>query len=197
MKNLLLVILIFVALNSCSQEKNKVAFFSTTFGNSLHGSITLQLDSENKFLILKRVGSKNTPVLPPPSASIAMKYSEVQRDSINKVEKQYYLDYALPKTSVYKLTNEETKILNQLIDEIPKEQRTDFYPEFPMGDGFAYDFQIIYADGKVEDVEIQHLNVSSHEKLLLQMLTYAKKYEKDKDNIHVLDNFKDWNHPKY
>ena len=197
MKNLFLFILAVIISNSCSQEKNKVVSFSTTFGNSLHGSITLQFDSENKFLILKRVGSKKIPTLPPPAASIAMKYSEVQRDSINKVEKQYYLDYAQPKTSVYRLTREETKTLNELIDAIPKEQRTDFYPEFPMGDGFAYDFQIIYTNGKVEDVEIQHLNVSSHEKLFLQMLTYAKKYEKDKDNIHVLDNFKDWNHPKY
>lgn len=178
----------------CHKYNNEVILFSTTFGNSLHGSITLEFDSLNKFLILKRVGSKEISPLPPPPPGI---YTQVQRDSINKAHQQYYLDYAQPKTKVYKLTNEESKTLSKLIRIIPKEEKADFYPKYPMVDGFMYSFQIIYSDGKVEDVEIQYISVPSHERLIFQMLTYAKKYERDINNIHVLRNFEDWNRPKY
>ncbi|ODM52734.1 hypothetical protein BAX95_07020 [Elizabethkingia meningoseptica] len=194
MRTFVLIITSFFILKSCCQNKKEVVLFSTTFGNSLHGSITLEFDNLSKFLILKRVGSKDVVVPPPPPAG---NYSKIQRDSISKVQKQYYIDYAQPKTMVYKLSKEESKALIELINIIPKEERGDFYPEYPMGDGFMYNFQIIYSDGNIEDVEIQHLNVSSHEKLIFQMLSYAKKYERDKNNIQVLKNFKNWNHPKY
>lgn len=190
------IIIIFFIIFSCIQNNNKVAVFSTTFGNALHGGITLDFDNSEGLLILKRVGSKRVLIPPPPPPS-EHGYSKEQRDSISKAEQQYYLDYAQPNTAAYKLTKEEANTLNNLINSIPKEERKDFYPQYPMVDGFTYNFQIIYSDGKVEDAEIQHINIPSHEKIIYQMLIYAKKYEKDKNNIQVLKNFEDWNYPKY
>lgn len=190
------IIVIFFIIFSCTQNSNKVAVFSTTFGNALHGGITLDFYDSNKLLILKRIGSKKVSIPPPPPPS-EHGYSKEQRDSIDMAEQQYYLDYAQPTTTAYKLTKEEANTLNTLINSIPKEDRKDFYPKYPTVDGFTYNFQIIYSDGKVEDAEVQHINVSSHEKIIHQMLIYAKKYEKDKNNIQVLKNFEDWNHPKY
>jgi|GEM_PF-3496770 len=195
MKNILFVIII-LALGGCSQKNNEIISFSATIGNALHGTITLEFDNTDKLLVLKRVGSKKISLAPPPPPS-KNGYSQEQKDSIETAEKQYYLDYARPKTAVYKLTAEEAKNLNVLINDIPIKERKDFYPEYPIGDGFSYSFQIIHSDGKVDDVEVQHINISSHEKLISQMLFYAKKYEKDKNNIQVLQNFEDWNHPKY
>lgn len=194
MKKLTIITLFFIII-SCT-NKNEVVIFSTTFGNALHGGITLDYDSSNQLLILKRVGSKKISIPPPPPPS-EIEYSKYQKDSIDKASQQYYLDYLQPKTSAYKLTEEEANTLNLLIDSIPKEDKKDVYPKYPIGDGFSYSFQIIYSDGKVEDVEVQHINIISHEKLINKMLSYAKKYENDKDNIQVLRNFEDWNHPKY
>ncbi|OJV47918.1 MAG: hypothetical protein BGO40_04895 [Chryseobacterium sp. 39-10] len=195
MKNIIFVIIILV-FYSCSQKNDRVVSFSTTFGNALHGAINLDFDNTNKLLILKRVGSKkSTPLPPPPSSKNG--YSKAQKDSLEVAEKQYYLDYAQPKTVIYKLNNEEVENLNTLINSIPVNDRKDFYPEYPTGDGFSYNFQIIYSNGKVDDVEVQHINISSHEKVISKMLEYAKKYENDKNNIQVLRNFEDWNHPKY
>lgn len=194
MKKITIIALFFIIF-SCSNN-NEVAIFSTTFGNALHGGITLDYDSSNQLLILKRIGSKKISIPPPPPPS-EIGYSKYQKDSIDKATQQYYLDYLQPKTSAYKLTEEEANTLNLLINSIPKEDKKDVYPKYPMVDGFSYGFQIIYSDGKVEDVEVQHINIDSHEKVIHQMLTYAKKYEWDKDNIQVLRNFEDWNHPKY
>ncbi|MDR6546670.1 hypothetical protein J2810_002776 [Chryseobacterium rhizosphaerae] len=195
MKRIILITILFI-LVGCSQKNNEIISFYITFGNALHGGITLDFDNSNKLLILKRIGSKKISIPPPPPPS-ELGYSKEQRDSIGKAEQQYYLDYAQPKTTAYKLTKEEANTLNTLINSIPKEDRKDFFPKYPMVDGFTYNFQIIYSDGKVEDAEIQHINIPSHEKIIYQMLIYAKKYEKDKNNIQVLKNFEDWNHPKY
>ncbi|CAA7388021.1 hypothetical protein [Chryseobacterium fistulae] len=195
MKKTAFIISLFI-LFSCSQKTQEVRIFSATFGNALHGGITLSFDKINSFLILKRVGSKK-PLLPPPPPPSENGYTLKQRDSINRVEKQYYLDYAQPKTAVYKLTTEEVEKLVKLIDSIPQEDRKDFIPEYPMYDGFSYNFQIIYSNGYVDDIEVEHLNIPSHEKVIYQMLFYAKKNELDENNILVLKNFENWSHPKY
>ncbi|MGE4347733.1 MAG: hypothetical protein AB7D46_10015 [Flavobacteriaceae bacterium] len=195
MKKIIFFIIIFI-LNGCSQKNDKIVSFSATFGNALHSAITLEFDNTYKLLILKRVGSKKISLPPPPPPS-KNGNSKVKKDSMEMAKRQYYLDYAQPKTTIYKLTAEEADNLNTLINSIPVEDRKDFYPKYPMGDGFSYNFQIIHSDGNVDDVEVQHINISSHEKILSQMLNYAKKYEKDKNNIQVLKNFENWNHPKY
>ncbi|MFP3599673.1 hypothetical protein, partial [Chryseobacterium sp. SIMBA_029] len=105
-------------------------------------------NSSNQLLILKRIGSKKISIPPPPPPS-KTGYSKYQKDSIDKATQQYYLDYLQPKTSAYKLTQEEASTLNLLINSIPIEDKKDVYPKYPTVDGFSYDFQIIYSDGKV------------------------------------------------
>lgn len=196
LKKIILVIVMFLILINCSKENNKIIGFTTTFGNALHGGITMYLDVNSKFLILKRIGTKRVALMPPPPPTKNL-YTEKPKDSIENEEKQYYLDYAKPTTAIYKLTNEELTKLVELINLIPAKEKQDFIPKHPMNDGFSYNFQIIYSDGKIDDVEIEHVNFTSHEKVISLMLSYANKYEKNKNNIHVLKNFEDWNHPKY
>lgn len=179
---------------SCNNEKVEVASFSTTFGNALHGAITFNFDPSDNLLILKRVGSKKIPPPPPPQGS---DYNLKEKDSLKKEQEQYYLNYAKPKTTVYKLTKEESRKLITLINSIPNGDRKDTYPNFPTGDGFGYNYQIIFSNGNIEDVEVEHINIFSNEKIIAEMLNYAKRYEKDQNNIQVLKNFENWNYPKY
>lgn len=191
----LVFLLLFLILTACSEKKSELSFFSTTFGNGLHGAITFNFDPDNNFLTLKRVGSKKLVLPPPPPPN--SNYNLMEKDSLKKEEEQYYFNYAKPKTTVYKLTKKESHNLISLINSIPKEDRKDSYPDFPTGDGFGYNYQIIYSDGNSEDIEVEHINIPSNEKVITEMLRYAKKYETNKNNIQVLKNFEDWNHPKY
>lgn len=193
MKNIIIFIVVLM-LSNCSQKRDEVISFSATFGNGLHGAITFNFDPDHNFLILKRVGSKKVVPPPPPPNS---NYNSKEKDSLKKEEEQYYLNYAKPKTAVYKLTKVESHNLISLINSIPKEDRKDSYPDFSTGDGFGYNYQIIYSDGNSEDIEVEHINISSNEKVITEMLRYAKKYETNKNNIQVLKNFEEWNHPKY
>nr|WP_314498858.1 hypothetical protein [uncultured Chryseobacterium sp.] len=193
MKNYILFILFSIILVSCNNDKIEVASFSTTFGNALHGAITFNFDPSHNLLILKRVGSKKIPPTPPQGSDYNLK----EKDSLKKEQEQYYLNYAKPKTAVYKLTKEESRKFITLINSIPNKNRKDSYFDFPTGDGFGYNYQIIFSNGNIEDVEVEHINISSHAKIIAEMLNYAKKYEKDQNNIQVLKNFENWNHPKY
>ncbi|MPS72940.1 MAG: hypothetical protein E2590_07260 [Chryseobacterium sp.] len=186
------IILIFFI--SCAKKEKEVVMFTTTFGNALHSGISFTFDCKDRLLILKRLGLRKVSETPPPKEN---EYSVKQKDSLKKEEEKYLQNYAKPKTVAYKLTDEEAKKLIELINSIPKEDRKDSIPKYPMGDGFAYDFQIIYSNGEIDDIEVQHLNIISSEKVIYQMLAYAKKYEKDNHNILVLKNFEEWSHPKY
>lgn len=190
-----LSLFLFLLLVSCKENERNIVFFTASFGNALHGAISLNYDLDHNILILKRIGSKR--VFPPPPPQKVYDYSLQEKDSIRIEEKQYYRNYAKPITTAYRLTDKEANNLDMLINSIPKEDRKDFYPKYPTGDGFAYEFQIIYSNGKIEDIEVQHTNIASHEKVIAEMLRDAKKYETNQNNIQVLKNFEDWNHPKY
>ncbi|MGS0748646.1 hypothetical protein [Halpernia sp. GG3] len=171
MKKLFLYSSIVLLLCGCKQKDNNIAFVSTTFGNALHGEITLDFDNAKNLLILKRVGSKYTSPFPPPPPNI--KYSPEQKDSIKKEEIKYYSDYFQPTTAVYKITNDEAKKLMTLINAIPEEERKDFLTKSTMRDGFAYNIQIVYDNGKVEDFEVRHQHILSHEKVIFDMFNYC------------------------
>ncbi|WP_187477885.1 hypothetical protein [Amniculibacterium sp. G2-70] len=191
MRKFIKIFVLLIIINGCTNSDNKLVSFTTRFGNAIIGVLNLEFYNDNNLLVIKRIGPKyNSPYPPPPKI-----HNEIHENNSDEINSPEVVN--IENSTAYKLNDKESEILIKLINAIPETELKDYYPKYPLGDGFGYNFQILYSNGIIKDIEVQHQNITSHEKLINQMLTYALKYEKNKDNLKVLNSFEDWNHPKY